>query len=122
MCCGAEFENLMAGGATSQVFPATEAALLWLPLPELTHDNAVIGRVEVERGARLVCSVAGHSKTVLQMPRGNLEVIQPRPLALQLIADLLVSTAIRASGTHSLLGRRTLASTARPSCWRGGSG
>ena len=38
----------MAGGAAGQVFPATEAALLWL-----THDNAVIGRVEVERGARL---------------------------------------------------------------------
>ena len=34
-------------------------------------------------------SVARHSKTVLQMPRGNLEVIQPRSLAILLVTDLL---------------------------------
>ena len=43
----------------------------------------------MERGSRLVCSVAKHSRTVLQMPRWNLEVIQPRSLAIILVAELL---------------------------------
>lgn len=36
----------------------------------------------IERGTRLVTSVAGGTSVVLQMPRGNLECIQPRPLTL----------------------------------------
>ena len=68
-----------------------EHRLLTLPLSALQGkicwDNAASRRVE--RGSRLVCSVARHSKTVLQMPRGNLEVIQPRSLAILLVTDLL---------------------------------
>ena len=36
----------------------------------------------VERGARLVAAVPGQPKVVLQMPRGNLEAFEPRPLVL----------------------------------------
>jgi elongator complex protein 1 len=43
----------------------------------------------VERGARLVVCV-GHS-VVLQMPRGNLETIEPRALTLVSAATLLDS-------------------------------
>ena len=43
----------------------------------------------LERGSKLVVAVASDTKTVLQMPRGNLEVIHPRALALQIIKQLL---------------------------------
>ena len=36
----------------------------------------------IERGARLVACVPGDTRVVLQMPRGNLECVQPRPLTL----------------------------------------
>ena len=68
-----------------------EHRLVTLPLSALQGkicwDTAASRRVE--RGCRLVVSVARHSKTVLQMPRGNLEVIQPRSLAILLVTDLL---------------------------------
>lgn len=43
----------------------------------------------IERGGRLIASVPCDSRTVLQMPRGNLEAIQPRVLSLCIIGDLL---------------------------------
>ncbi len=46
----------------------------------------------VERGSRLVTVVPGHSKTVLQMPRGNLEVIYPRALNVHLIKAHLTNS------------------------------
>jgi elongator complex protein 1 len=39
----------------------------------------------VERGSRIVTSVPSAMSVVLQMPRGNLETINPRPLALEVI-------------------------------------
>jgi len=36
----------------------------------------------IERGARIVCAVPEDTKLVLQMPRGNLELIHPRSLVL----------------------------------------
>jgi elongator complex protein 1 len=49
--------------------------LVFLPLSELTTTITTWARNRrVERGSRLVCVVPRHSKTVLQMPRGNLEV------------------------------------------------
>jgi len=66
--------------------------LVSMPLSELTTTNttwASASTRRVERGSRLVCAVPRHSKTVLQMPRGNLEVIQPRSLAIIMVADLL---------------------------------
>jgi elongator complex protein 1 len=39
----------------------------------------------VERGSRIVTAVPSTMNVVLQMPRGNLETINPRPLALEVI-------------------------------------
>ena len=67
-----------------------EHRLLTRPLASLdsgTWESA--GSRRVERGSRLVVAVPSHSKTVLQMPRGNLEVVQPRALAILMLADLL---------------------------------
>ena len=49
----------------------------------------------VEAGSRLVSAPAGATSCVLQMPRGNLEVVSPRALVLAAIAEaILVSLAI----------------------------
>lgn len=40
---------------------------------------------QIERGACIVCAVPTDTKVVLQMPRGNLEVIHPRSLVLSAI-------------------------------------
>jgi len=66
--------------------------LVSLPLSELSRKQAAWATASnrrVERGSRLVCAVARDSRTVLQMPRGNLEVIQPRSLSIIMVADLL---------------------------------
>jgi elongator complex protein 1 len=39
----------------------------------------------VERGSRIVTAVPSQMNVVLQMPRGNLETISPRPMALEVI-------------------------------------
>lgn len=43
----------------------------------------------MERGGRLVTTVVNDARVVLQMPRGNLEVICPRVLALEIIGQML---------------------------------
>lgn len=45
------------------------------------------GGRRIERGARLV--VAVDTRVILQMPRGNLETITPRPLVIHVAAELL---------------------------------
>ena len=39
----------------------------------------------VERGSRIVTVVPSTMSLVLQMPRGNLETINPRPLVLEVV-------------------------------------
>ncbi|CAH2982016.1 unnamed protein product [Chilo suppressalis] len=69
---------------------------------ELTHSgiNALteyqknestenIYKRKIERGAKLVIVVPNDTRTIFQMPRGNLEAIQPRPLSLKLIGEHL---------------------------------
>ena len=43
----------------------------------------------LERGSRLVAAVRGDTRLVLQMPRGNLEVVHPRPLVVARLAHLM---------------------------------
>ncbi|KZC12649.1 Elongator complex protein 1 [Dufourea novaeangliae] len=43
----------------------------------------------VERGSQLIAAIPRNSKTVLQMPRGNLECVQPRALDLYIIGYYL---------------------------------
>ncbi|CAK9811741.1 Elongator complex protein 1 [Anthophora plagiata] len=43
----------------------------------------------VERGSQLIAAISKDSKTILQMPRGNLECIQPRALSLYIVGFYL---------------------------------
>ncbi|XP_045484164.1 putative elongator complex protein 1 [Pieris rapae] len=45
----------------------------------------------VECGSKIVVVVPNDTRTVLQMPRGNLEVIEPRPLSLKIVGEYLNS-------------------------------
>lgn len=45
----------------------------------------------VERGSRIVTVAPSSTSLVLQMPRGNLEIIPPRPLVLRVVRDFLDS-------------------------------
>lgn len=71
----------------------TEKYLLFTTLDRLKFvrlsDGHIVNERRMERGARLVTVVPHDSRTVLQMPRGNLEVIQPRVLSLCIIGELL---------------------------------
>ena len=65
-----------------------------LPLSEVANfskDNLWASESvrALERGSKLVTVVSNDTKTVLQMPRGNLEVIHPRALSLHIIKKLL---------------------------------
>lgn len=53
-----------------------------------TESNHVYKR-KIERGAKLVIAVPNDTRTVFQMPRGNIETIQPRPLSLKIIGEYL---------------------------------
>lgn len=68
--------------------------LLCLPLDKLSSavDKLIWSEEYVrglERGAKLVVAVARESKVVLQMPRGNLETIHPRPLVIHMVKGYL---------------------------------
>ncbi|GAA6056745.1 hypothetical protein JCM3770_005875 [Rhodotorula araucariae] len=51
----------------------------------------------VERGARVVAVVPSATALVLQMPRGNLETVCPRPLVLRVVKSLLNAHRYRAA-------------------------
>ncbi|KIJ49936.1 hypothetical protein M422DRAFT_74490 [Sphaerobolus stellatus SS14] len=54
-----------------------------IALSEEVQKELGIERRKVERGARIVTAVPSMMSLVLQMPRGNLESIMPRPLVLE---------------------------------------
>ena len=64
-----------------------------LPLETLFTPTEALWTTEsvraLERGSKLVCADAKGTKVILQMPRGNLEVIHPRSLTLKIVKDLL---------------------------------
>ncbi|GAA6006180.1 hypothetical protein JCM11491_002062 [Sporobolomyces phaffii] len=51
----------------------------------------------VERGSRIVTVAPSSTSLVLQMPRGNLEIICPRPLVLRVVRDFLDSRRFRSA-------------------------
>ncbi|XP_017088750.3 elongator complex protein 1 [Drosophila bipectinata] len=53
------------------------------------RDRHQVSSRSIERGGKLVTAVAREARVVLQLPRGNLEAICPRVLALELFSDLL---------------------------------
>lgn len=54
-------------------------------------DLCLVNERRLERGSKLITTVADSARTVLQMPRGNLEAICPRVLSLELVGALLES-------------------------------
>lgn len=54
-----------------------------------TPGSAGVVQRAVERGSRIVAVVPSATSLVLQMPRGNLETICPRPLVLRVVRALL---------------------------------
>ncbi|XP_058451587.1 elongator complex protein 1 [Malaya genurostris] len=71
----------------------TERYLLATTIAELKfldlRNDSVIGSRRIERGSKLIVVVPKSSRTVFQLPRGNLEAIAPRVLSLCLVADCL---------------------------------
>lgn len=63
-------------------------AYQWLGL---TTNEAMIDTTPrpVERGARLIASVPNDTRVIIQLPRGNLELFDPRPLVLLYAKKLL---------------------------------
>eukprot|EP01034_Spumella_vulgaris_P024576 gene24576-30941_t len=107
-------DSLLVAGASSFAFNSSFNLLMYITLgtrphlhfcsydqlraldPELglSDEQLLIDCAEprpVERGAKLVCSVAGDSKVVIQLPRGNLELFEPRPLILMRAQNLMDS-------------------------------
>lgn len=54
-----------------------------------TNESDYVYKRKIERGAKLVIIVPNDTRTILQMPRGNIEAIQPRPLSLKIIGKYL---------------------------------
>ncbi|XP_034833485.1 putative elongator complex protein 1 [Maniola hyperantus] len=66
----------------------TKSGLSCIEMYERTETSDVYKR-KIERGAKLVVTVPKTTRTVFQMPRGNLETIEPRPLSLKIIGEYL---------------------------------
>ncbi|XP_058175381.1 elongator complex protein 1 [Anopheles ziemanni] len=86
--------TLLASEVTSAFL--SEAYLLFTTIAELKFvtlgdapGTSIVGERRLERGSKLVTVVPKASRTVFQLPRGNLEAINPRVLSLCLIAKHL---------------------------------
>lgn len=83
----------VAGDVTS--FVCTDQFIMFTTLDQLkfirlsAESTSVIDERRIERGGQLVTTVAHDSRVILQLPRGNLETIQPRVLSLVIIGELL---------------------------------
>ncbi|KAH6910413.1 pol II transcription elongation factor [Coprinopsis sp. MPI-PUGE-AT-0042] len=89
------------------VFTTTAHESRYAPLAELlqlleTSENDTSSKEitekwvdrKLERGSRIVVAVPSNMALVLQMPRGNLETINPRPLVMQVVKQDLDTTGI----------------------------
>jgi len=72
--------SLLAESDTQSIH-VSERTILGLPkeIPMLWSTR------KVERGSRIVVAVPSSMSLVLQMPRGNLETINPRPLVMEVV-------------------------------------
>lgn len=53
------------------------------------NESPQVYKRKIERGAKIIITVPNETNTVFQMPRGNLETVQPRPLSLKIIGEFL---------------------------------
>lgn len=54
-------------------------------------ESSDVYKRRVERGSKIIVVVPDDTRTILQIPRGNLEVIEPRPLSLKIVGEYLNS-------------------------------
>lgn len=86
-------DHKIASDVTS--FQLTDKFILFTTLDRLNFirldesGNKIINERRLERGSRLVTTVARDSRVIFQLPRGNLEALQPRVLSLCIIGELL---------------------------------
>lgn len=68
-------------------FAPVEAVADWLEklAADATSSQPEWETRRVERGSRIVTAVPSTMSLVLQMPRGNLETINPRPLVMKIV-------------------------------------
>ncbi|KAG9120672.1 hypothetical protein FRC07_003758, partial [Ceratobasidium sp. 392] len=80
--------NSFATTSDFLVFTTTAHEIKFAPITDLfaaeigDKERSEWGVRRVERGSRIVCVVPANASVVLQLPRGNLETINPRPLVL----------------------------------------
>ena len=77
------------------IYTTTSHDAVFAPLSVVADSSVTAGAVEevakdwpqrkVERGSRIVTAVPSAMSLVLQMPRGNLETINPRPLVMEVV-------------------------------------
>ncbi|KAK3927591.1 Elongator complex protein 1 [Frankliniella fusca] len=86
---------LLLTTSQQQLFCCPLKKMSVLNLSKSAGDNGSFGVVErkVERGSRLIVVVPDGNRVILQMPRGNLECIEPRALSLSQMANLLNTQA-----------------------------
>ncbi|XP_063699383.1 LOW QUALITY PROTEIN: elongator complex protein 1 [Culicoides brevitarsis] len=86
-------DQILASNVTS--FTVSDNFLMYTTLEELhfvnlaSNNHRVVSERKLERGSKIILVVPGTSKTILQLPRGNLETIHPRILSLCMIRALL---------------------------------
>lgn len=86
-------DSKIASDVTS--FQLTDQFILFTTLDRLNfirldeNGKKIINERRLERGSRLVTTVARDSRVIFQLPRGNLESFQPRVLSLCIIGELL---------------------------------
>jgi elongator complex protein 1 len=83
-CCTPGFVIYVTTAHEAHFVPVRELASVLSP--GHPSDRKVDGEVRrVERGSRIVTAVPSNMALVLQMPRGNLETVNPRPLVLEVV-------------------------------------
>lgn len=64
-------------------------SLNFIKLTQNASQRRLISERKIERGGKLISIINRDARTILQMPRGNLEAIYPRVLALDIVGSLL---------------------------------
>ena len=83
-CCASGFVIYVTSAHEAHFIPLQ--ALFSVLSAGYTGDRKVESEVRrVERGSRIVTAVSSNMVLVLQMPRGNLETVNPRPLVLEVV-------------------------------------
>ncbi|KAH7106712.1 IKI3-domain-containing protein [Auriculariales sp. MPI-PUGE-AT-0066] len=73
---------------TFLIYTTTSHEAVFQPLEtvlSMTVEQSALETRRVERGSRIVTAIPSAMSLVLQMPRGNLETVYPRPLVLEVI-------------------------------------